>query len=334
MMEVEIVSTADQSLIRAVRATLGDAEDAFLCVAFVHDAGVRLLQRELLALRQRKARIRLLATTTFGATSTSALALARELGAEVRILNPGGGQSYHPKIYLGAQGGSTQAVIGSANLTGGLFTNVEVAVRMRGARKDLPLASAWSWAEDRWADCRAEPWVAEAIAERTEDVLEPELEALIERERQRDPEFQTLGPTPRTNRIVAVGPSAVLVETDRSRRASGGPAVVPAWMFNLAWQRLRTHGTLTNVELLEGLRVHRSSAVCAILGRLPGVVVRAAPITLVWQRRVDGPPNAGAAVVPCAAVPSSDASAPGSSTLAAGLDRPATASGRRASRTP
>jgi predicted solute-binding protein len=95
--------------------------------------------------------------------------------------------------------------------------------------------------------------------------------------------FPTLGPSPKANRFVAVTPLAVLVETERSLRASSGPVVVPAWMFNLAWKRLKTHGTMTNAELLEGLRGHRSSAVCAILGRLPGVAARAPPITHIWR---------------------------------------------------
>jgi hypothetical protein len=55
-------------------------------------------------------------------------------------------------------------------------------------------------------------------------------------------------------------------------------------MFNLAWDRLRTHGRLTNVELLDDLRVHRSSAVCAILARLPPVnSVAGRGITLEWR---------------------------------------------------
>jgi hypothetical protein len=44
-------------------------------------------------------------------------------------------------------------------------------------------------------------------------------------------------------------------------------------MFTLAWDYLRTHGLLSNRYLLatDGLNVKRSSAVCAILARLPGV---------------------------------------------------------------
>jgi hypothetical protein len=73
------------------------------------------------------------------------------------------------------------------------------------------------------------------------------------------------------NRIAELTPVEVLVETERSRSRTGGAEAIPAWMFNLAWDRLRSFGVLTNRELLDDLRVHRSSAVCAMLARIPGV---------------------------------------------------------------
>jgi hypothetical protein len=83
--------------------------------------------------------------------------------------------------------------------------------------------------------------------------------------------------------VVDVKEAAVYVETDRSRERRGGAEEIPAWMFNLAWDHLRTHGELSNRTLLDELRVHRSSAVCAILARMPGVNVRPGrTITLVW----------------------------------------------------
>ncbi|MBK7645358.1 MAG: phospholipase D family protein [Planctomycetes bacterium] len=282
-MDIATVTTADQSLLHAVRSTLEGADEVILCVAFVHDAGVRLLEREFQALRERRTTPRLLVTTTFGTTSAASLSSARALGIDVRVLNPGSRQTYHPKIYLGAKGSDMRAVIGSANLTGGLFSNVEVAVSLRGARTDSPLASAWRWANDLWQDRRVETWNPPGVAEPAVERLEPELLALIDRERLRDPVFRTLGRSPRPNRVVDLCASAVYVETERSRQRHARPEEIPAWMFNLAWERLRTHGKLTNTELLNGLRVHRSSAVCAILGRLEPVrVVSGASITLTW----------------------------------------------------
>ena len=60
-----------------------------------------------------------------------------------------------------------------------------------------------------------------------------------------------------------------------------------AHQFNLAWQYLTTRGRLSNTELLNHLRVHRSSAVCAILTRLPGVeVARGAGLVLRYRGAV------------------------------------------------
>jgi HKD family nuclease len=284
--EVATVTTTDRSLLHAVRGALVEAEEAFLCVAFVQEKGIHLLEAELDALRRRKASARLLVTTTFKTTSEPALGMARRLGLDVRVLNPGSGSTFHPKLYLGRTGATARAVIGSANLTGGLATNLEAAVSITGRRTDEPIAHAWQWVEKLWADERVEPWQPSASADAQGEELEPRLLALIVSEWRRDPVFKTLGPRSRSNLVTEVTPSAVYVETDRSRRQRDGAAEVPAWMLNLAWDHLRTHGVLTNRTLLKELRVHRSSAVCAMLARLPGVMSSGAGgITLRWASR-------------------------------------------------
>lgn len=282
-MNVETVTTSDRSLLHAVRGTLEGAQEAFLCVAFVQEKGLHLLEKELAVLQQRGARSRLLVTTTFQTTSPSALSMASGLGLEVRVLNPGSGRTFHPKLYLGTSSSGARAVIGSANLTGGLATNLEAAVALHGTREDVPLSRAWEWAEALWSDNRVERWTP-GIAERTEEPFEPELYKAITAEVRRSPTFMTLGPTPRPNRVVELTAVEVHVETERSCTRTGGAEAIPAWMFNLAWDRLRTHGTLSNTVLLNDLRVHRSSAVCAILARLPQVErVPGRGIVLRWR---------------------------------------------------
>lgn len=282
-MEVRTVTTSDRSLLHAVRSTLDGAREAFLCVAFVQERGLYLLERELEGLQRRKAPARLLVTTTFQTTSSSALAMARGLGLDVRVLNPGSGRTFHPKLYLGTAGTAASAVIGSANLTGGLATNYEAAVALEGARKDDPIAQAWDWAETLWSDDRVERWLPTS-GEPAVESFELALYRFLKAEVERDPVFMTLGPSPRRNRVVDLSPVEIHVETERSRVRSGGAEAIPAWMFNLAWDRLRTHGTLSNAELLNDLRVHRSSAVCAILARLPPVqLTRGKGITLRWR---------------------------------------------------
>jgi hypothetical protein len=282
-MEVATVTTSDRSLLRAVRTTLDKAQEAFLCVAFVQEKGLHLLEKELDSLRLRKAHVRLLVTTTFQTTDASALAMAQGLGVDVRVLNPGSGRTFHPKLYLGAAADGARAVIGSANLTGGLATNFEAAVALDGTRADAPIGGAWSWAESLWDDERVALWTPGA-AEPKEEAFEPALYTMLKTAVRQDPVFMTLGPAPRRNQVVDLSPVEIHVETERSRARAGGTEPIPAWMFNLAWDRLRTHGRLTNIELLNDLRVHRSSAVCAILARLSSVkCVAGRGITLEWR---------------------------------------------------
>jgi len=279
---VATVTTSDRSLLHAVRSTLTGAEEALLCVAFVQEKGIHLLEKELESLHRRRAPARLLVTTTFKTTSMPALGMARKLGLAVRVLNPGSGSTFHPKLYLGRTGRSASAVIGSANLTGGLATNLEVGVALEGRRDDQPIARAWEWAESLWDHRRVEPWQPEATAEPEPEVIEPALLAAISAEWRRDPLFRTLRRGSR-DLVTDVTPGAVYVETDSTRKKGTGPRPVEAWMLNLAWDHLRTHGRLTNAELLDDLRVHRSSAVCALLARVPGVRVKGTgPITLEW----------------------------------------------------
>jgi hypothetical protein len=146
---------------------------------------------------------------------------------------------------------------------------------------DEPIARAWEWADRLWGDSRVEPWTLQETPTLAE-VFEPELYAALKAEASRDPVFLTLG-RGRPNRLVVLAPDKVEIETERSRERTGGAEPVPAWMFNLAWERLRTHGTLSNAELLKDLRVHRSTAVCAILARLPQVqIVPGKTIVIRW----------------------------------------------------
>jgi len=281
-MDVRTVTTSDRSLLQAVRGTLERAEEALLCVAFVQEKGLHLLERELEGLQRRKAPVRMLVTTTFQTTSPSALAIAAGLGLDIRVLNPGSG-TFHPKLYLGVSDDTASAVIGSANLTGGLATNFEAAVALAGRRSDGAIAQAWNWAEALWSHERVERWLP-TTAEPQEEPFEPALYGFLRTEVRLDPVFLTLGPSPRRNRVVELSPVEVHVETERSRSQRGGAEPIPAWMFNLAWEQLRTHGTLSNAELLDDLRVHRSSAVCAILARLPPVErVPGKGIVLRWR---------------------------------------------------
>lgn len=113
----------------------------------------------------------------------------------------------------------------------------------------------------------------------------PHLIALLREHLPSDEPVQTLS-LGRPNWIVAIRADGISVETERTRDTETGPQLVPAWMFEVAWQRLTARGLLTNAELLSSndLGVKRSSLVSAVLARLPGVeVVSTRPIVLAYK---------------------------------------------------
>ena len=89
----------------------------------------------------------------------------------------------------------------------------------------------------------------------------------------------------RPNWIVSIDEAGLLVETEKSRNDGKRAQHVPAWMFEVAWQRLVARGQITNAELVSSndLNVKRSSFVCAALATLPGVSVSIKPIVLTYR---------------------------------------------------
>lgn len=92
--------------------------------------------------------------------------------------------------------------------------------------------------------------------------------------------------THQPNWIVSITDTGLDVETEKTRSTGKSAQLVPAWMFEVAWQRLVTRGRLTNAELVSSndLNVKRSSFVCAALASLPGVEVTTKPIVLTYER--------------------------------------------------
>ena len=276
-MKTSIATSTDGSLLPAIRSVLKEAEEAMLCVAFVSEKGVYLLKKELESLQDNA---KILVTTTFGTTSIAALNMLQGFGNQVGYLNPSGG-TYHPKMYISKHKNEhMKAVIGSSNLTGGLISNIELASVLSGTVHDQPLQKGWDWGEKLWA----QRLTIEDALSGSACVFEPQLLATLKKLVADNPVFMTLGPSPKVNRVTNVTPYGLYIETERSIKQGSAPQLVEAWMLELAWDYLRFHRTISNSYLLNELRVHRSSAVCAILARLPMVEqLPGRPITLRWN---------------------------------------------------
>ena len=269
-MQVEAIATNardDRNLLRGLRRTLDGADEAVMCVAFASMAGVNLLRRVIEPIKHREGRATLLVTTVFGSSAPEALALARDIGVDVRVMNLPSG-TFHPKVYVGRHGDRVKAVVGSANLTGGLVTNIEMATLMEGEMRERELAFTLAWARDLVRSDAAVPWVSAGHLEkeRLDDAL---LLAIHEAVRASDV-FPTVQQG-RKNIVTEVTPHGVYVETARTSARGAQAQLVPAWMIQLAWDYLRANGALSNRVLREDLRVMRSSFVCGLLARLPGV---------------------------------------------------------------
>jgi HKD family nuclease len=100
-MEVVPLATnldGENNLLQGIRSTLRDADEAIMCVAFAHKAGVNLLEKVLRPLGKQR-RVTMLVTTAFGTSTQEALFFANELGIDVRVMNPVR-STYHPKVYV------------------------------------------------------------------------------------------------------------------------------------------------------------------------------------------------------------------------------------------
>lgn len=257
-----------QNLLRELRDLLANADKALLCVAFADTRGVHLLGEQLSALGPS---VRLLVTGVFNRDRTdAALALATSYGCEARTLNWSRG-TYHPKMYLTAATGGRRALVGSANLTSGLFGNVEVALRLdQSSATETAIDDLWAVGEELWHHPTARSW--QPVDPRPQDELEPDLLARLAAVVSVGTTISTLSDA-RPNRILEFNRAGIRVETDRSLSRAVPAEHVEPRMIQIAWDWLKSHGELENRVLLNELRVHRSSFVCALLAQLPEVEV-------------------------------------------------------------
>jgi hypothetical protein len=128
----------------------------------------------------------------------------------------------------------------------------------------------------------------EVAAESKEEVFSADLEVCLRKTLHLGQTIKTLS-RGQSNQIIDILPTGILMETGRTDSRGTGPQLVDAWMIELAWDTLKSSGKLSNTTLLNELKVHRSSAVCALLAHLDGVqVVSTRPILLTYKQLQPG----------------------------------------------
>ncbi|MGM0385469.1 MAG: DUF3427 domain-containing protein [Actinomycetota bacterium] len=164
----------EPSLGSEIRGELASADGVDLLLAFVKWTGLRVLEKELSALRERGVRLRVLTTTYIGATERQALdRLVNDFGAEVKVNYETKRTRLHAKAWIFHRDtGFDTAFIGSSNLsTSALLEGLEWNVRI--ARHSTPelMRKADATFETYWNDRAFESYDPERDAARLDQAL-------------------------------------------------------------------------------------------------------------------------------------------------------------------
>ena len=157
-----------------LRAEVDTADHVDLLCAFVKWHGLRLLDNELVRLRDRGGHLRVLTTTYMGATERRALdRLVREFGAEVRVQYDAQRTRLHAKAWLFHRAtGFDTAYVGSSNLSrAALLDGVEWNVRLSHVATPSLLDKFRATFETYWHDASYEAYDADRDRDRLDDAL-------------------------------------------------------------------------------------------------------------------------------------------------------------------
>jgi superfamily II DNA or RNA helicase/HKD family nuclease len=167
-------SHEDPNLAHELRRELESANSVDLICAFIKWRGLRLLESELRALRERGGRLRVITTTYMGATERAAIdELVRRYGAEVRINYETNATRLHAKAWLFRRAtGFDTAYVGSSNLSQpALLDGLEWNVRLSGVATPRLVQKFQITFDTYWADPRFVSYDPDLDADRLDEAL-------------------------------------------------------------------------------------------------------------------------------------------------------------------
>jgi HKD family nuclease len=165
---------SDPKLGEELRAELGTADRVDLLCAFVKWYGLRVLEEQLLALKQRGKVLRVLTSTYMGATDRHALdRLVRDFGAQVRVNYETRSTRLHAKAWLFRRNsGVDTAYVGSSNRSkAALLDGLEWNVRLSGSHTPELLTKLAATFESLWEDGAFLPYDPDTDAARLDEAL-------------------------------------------------------------------------------------------------------------------------------------------------------------------
>ncbi len=157
-----------------LRAEIPTADRVDVIMAFVKWHGIRVIERQLLQLRERGVPFRLITTTYMGATERAALdRLVREFGAEVKVQYDSLRTRLHAKAWLlRRETGFDTAYVGSSNLSrSALLDGVEWNVRLSAVATPSLIEKFQATFDSYWNDQTFESYDPDNDADRLDDAL-------------------------------------------------------------------------------------------------------------------------------------------------------------------
>lgn len=152
-MEVTLVDNDSRTMRDALDEACSDAELLRVAVAFARGSGLDAtpaLERVV----ARGSEVRLLAGVDFQLTDLAAVDRFQQPPSSTRVyLAPDATEktAFHPKVYIAQAGRRATAIVGSSNLTGGgVFSNVEANVVLKGTLDEPAIANVVAFHERLW----------------------------------------------------------------------------------------------------------------------------------------------------------------------------------------
>lgn len=164
----------EPSLAAELRAELDSADSVDLLCAFVMWHGLRLLEKELLALKEAGVPLRVITTTYIGGTERRALdRLVNEFGADVKVQYDAARTRLHAKAWIFHRNtGYDTAYVGSSNLTtSAMLEGVEWNVRLSNAATPALMQKFRATFDSYWNSIDFEQYDPARDAERLDEAL-------------------------------------------------------------------------------------------------------------------------------------------------------------------
>lgn len=162
MSELLVNGPHDLSLGREVRKELASADRVDLLCSFLKWSGVRVVEGELRALRERGAKFRVLTTAYMMATERRALDALADMGAEIKVSYDADRTRLHAKAWMfHRDSGFTTGYVGSSNLSAAaMLDGAEWNVRFSAIDNKAILEKFVATFEQYWQDPTFRPYDA------------------------------------------------------------------------------------------------------------------------------------------------------------------------------